>query len=31
MMNGDYDELGVGFAVGTSGEEFWVQLFGRSN
>jgi hypothetical protein len=31
MMNGDYDELGVGFAVSNSGEEFWVQLFGRSN
>ncbi len=31
MMNGDYDELGVGFSVSDSGEEFWVQLFGRSN
>lgn len=28
MMNGGYSELGVGYAVSSSGEEFWVQLFG---
>lgn len=28
MMNGGYEELGVGYAVSNSGEKFWVQLFG---
>lgn len=29
MMNGNYNELGVGYAVSSSGEAFWTQLFGR--
>lgn len=28
MMNGTYNEIGIGYAVSSSGEPFWVQLFG---
>ncbi len=28
MMTGAYTELGVGYAVSSTGEKFWVQLFG---
>lgn len=29
LMNGDYSEMGVGYAVSSGGEAFWTQLFGR--
>ncbi len=29
MMNGSYNEIGIGYAVSNGGEAFWVQLFGR--